>query len=186
MGAYDIAMVTNTGIYAYVTDDRIELMNTNMPENVLTNGVFVNMEGEFVGLITHNHKDDKNATCTTMVAVDSVKNIISDLANGTMHTYLGVVAKETPENVLERLELEYGLYVTEVKAGSPAEIAGIKKGDILISINEQPLADVDSLRSLLDTCDPMQRLDVVLIRNSQTESLSMMLMETDFILKETE
>jgi S1-C subfamily serine protease len=67
--------------------------------------------------------------------------------------YLGVRTQLVglPENLRQALNLsqERGLLVVQVETGSPAEQAGLLLGDTLLRINDQPLQDVDALRSHL-------------------------------------
>ncbi len=175
MGTYRFAMVTNTGNFAYVTDNRFEIYNTDLPENALGSGVFVNTAGEVVGILTHGFKEARNENITTMIAVDGVRNAILSLANGTARNYLGVVTTETPAGVLKKLDIKYGLYVTEVKAGSPAEAAGIKKGDILVKIGDKELKTADVIYDIISETEAGETLTITLIRNTKPEEVEVVI-----------
>jgi serine protease DegQ len=179
MGTYEFSMITTTGNYAYVTDDRFEIYNTNLPESPIGSGVFVNFSGEIIGIMTHNFKDERSGTIATMVATDDVLDVIWKLANGTPRNDLGVVSMETPANVLKRLEIKYGLYVTDVKPQSPAETAGIKKGDILVKMDGKELKTVDSLHDLLNGYEAGTELEITLIRNTKPETVTVVVGETE-------
>jgi S1-C subfamily serine protease len=47
-----------------------------------------------------------------------------------------------------------GVRVHEVSAGSPAEAAGVARGDVLLSANGAPLASVDDLQRVLVLAEP--------------------------------
>jgi serine protease Do len=53
-----------------------------------------------------------------------------------------------------------GLLVRGVEAGSPADAAGLQRGDLLVGVNGQPLASVDALFDALEAAEKVQ-LDVV-------------------------
>ena len=178
MGAYGLTMIMTISDHAYLTDNRISLYNTYMPENELGSGVYVNMDGEVIGLVTHSFKNEKNATLSTMIAIDSVRDIIENMVNGIPWNYVGIVATETPEGVLEKLGKKYGLYVTEVKEGSPAEEAGLKKGDILISVNGRELKTVDTFHSIIQECEPGDIAVFELIRSSKVTTVNVDIGET--------
>jgi len=53
---------------------------------------------------------------------------------------------------------ETGVLVTAVTPGRPAEIAGIRAGDVIVRLGERPLADVSEVQLLLD-----ERLDEIVV-----------------------
>lgn len=44
-----------------------------------------------------------------------------------------------------------GVRVDNVKAGSTAERVGLKKGDVILGVNQQPVANIGERRKILDT-----------------------------------
>ncbi|MFN3715028.1 MAG: DegQ family serine endoprotease [Alcanivoracaceae bacterium] len=61
---------------------------------------------------------------------------------------LGLRVEAMPAEELAALKLEYGVRVVEVSDG-PAGRAGVRRGDILVSLNNQPVKDTDAFRSLV-------------------------------------
>jgi S1-C subfamily serine protease len=58
-----------------------------------------------------------------------------------------------------------GLLVVEVLPGSPAERAGLRAGDILLSVGEQPVANAESLQKLLFADAIGIKLELSLLRD---------------------
>jgi serine protease Do len=57
----------------------------------------------------------------------------------------------TPEVARElRTSEKYGLVVRDVEEGSPADEAGIRRGDLITEVNRQPVRTVDDLRRAVD------------------------------------
>lgn len=57
----------------------------------------------------------------------------------------------TPELARQlNTQAKQGLVVRAVGAGSPAEQAGLRRGDVIAEVNRQPLSNVEELRSALD------------------------------------
>lgn len=91
---------------------------------------------------------------------------------GDGSSYLGVYLEEvTPERVKELgLAEERGAIVTKVVEGSPAEKAGLKENDVIVSFNERRIDSVRELQRLLSEtpADRNVRIDVVRGGNRQT------------------
>ena len=49
----------------------------------------------------------------------------------------------------EGLVVDSGVLVSEVETGSPADVAGLKRGDVLVAIDAEPIAGVDALHRAL-------------------------------------
>ena len=62
---------------------------------------------------------------------------------------LGVLVAEIPFEQLDSLGLGYGVEVTRVLPGSPAEVAGLRAGDVLVELDGLPLFSVPRLRWLV-------------------------------------
>lgn len=60
----------------------------------------------------------------------------------------GAVFGSIDENTPGYGQIE-GVLVTEVKSGTPAWRAGLRKGDVVISVNRQPVANLDELKQVV-------------------------------------
>ena len=59
---------------------------------------------------------------------------------------------------------ETGVYVVNVVNGSPADNAGLKEGDVIISLDGQTITDVDAIHKLLGADKIGKKLGIVLLR----------------------
>ena len=64
-------------------------------------------------------------------------------------------------------DLPQGIYVTEVIVGSQASRQGLLPGDILVSVNDQPIPDATTLQTLLSSHNPGDSLTAKFIRQGQ-------------------
>ena len=64
---------------------------------------------------------------------------------------LGVTVQDITPEIAQQFEIENrkGVIVTQVEEGSPAEDAGFQEGDIVRSINRQPVKNVQEFGNLL-------------------------------------
>lgn len=85
--------------------------------------------------------------------------------------YLGVGMQAVPIPVSLREKLgfgyEYGLIVLSVEHESPAEKAGWQLGDILVTLNDAPVLDVDELQGVLRGDSVGRNIKALLIRGGE-------------------
>lgn len=64
-----------------------------------------------------------------------------------------------------------GVVVTGVVGGGPADRAGLRVGDVIISLNQQPVVNIASLRSNITNSRPGDVIEVVVQRRGQSVDL---------------
>jgi Peptidase family M28/PDZ domain/PA domain len=66
---------------------------------------------------------------------------------------------------------ERGAVVEEVPEGSPALTAGLEVGDVVLSINDSPIADRQALAAVLAEKNPGDKVTVVLVRGTEEQTV---------------
>jgi S1-C subfamily serine protease len=69
------------------------------------------------------------------------------------------------------LARESGVLVLSVEKGSPAERTGLRDGDVIVSLMDQPVAGVDDLHKLLAGKAIGVRASIAVLRNSELVTL---------------
>ncbi|MGE0814729.1 MAG: S1C family serine protease [Vicinamibacterales bacterium] len=91
-------------------------------------------------------------------------------------SFLGVVGHEAPipRRVVRAhgLPLERGLAVTDVAAGSPAERAGLARGDVIVGLDGTPVAGADDLHRLLTEALIDRPIDLRVLRAERDRHLA--------------
>lgn len=92
---------------------------------------------------------------------------------------LGVVAVDIPQQVATefRMTVRDGAWLREVLAGSPADRAGLRAGDIVTHINRQRVHDGGDLRRVLRAMKPGDRVDLVIMREGRAINVAARLEE---------
>jgi serine protease Do len=81
--------------------------------------------------------------------------------------FLGVGGIEASNVLKHQLELEHGLQLTQVSPNSPAGLVGLAEHDIIVSVEEIPLTDQDSLRKSLTGFKPGDEVTLKLVRRGK-------------------
>jgi S1-C subfamily serine protease len=100
---------------------------------------------------------------------DTTRRIISALmADGRVRrAYLGLAMMPGPVPAVwrERLSRKTGLLIAEVVAGGPADRAGLRRGDLLLTVASQPVAASQDLQRLMFSEAIGQPLAITVMRN---------------------
>ena len=90
---------------------------------------------------------------------------------------LGVTGESLSSLYQHFYHLPAGLYITEVAYNSPAWLCGIEEGDLLLSIDDIRITDMDSLKNVLYTHEAGDQVTVTIYRNGNTASATVTLAE---------
>ncbi len=146
-------------------------------------GALVNDRGELVGINTAilSHGSEGNQGIGFAVPISVARNVMDQiLKNGRVtRAYLGVVAQEvTPAIARAFHDPEVrGALVGDVSPNSPAQKAGLQKGDIITEINGKPVNDGAQLRMNISLMEPGSTVGVKVLRDGSTRDFSVRLAE---------
>lgn len=84
--------------------------------------------------------------------------------------FLGVGIQQIDKDLATAFGLDKteGALVTEVQKNSPAEKAGIKTGDVILKLNQQPIANIAALRNAISLMKPKTRVTLTVLRKDKT------------------
>lgn len=168
-GSMNFGFITSSGMKAYVYDGVADLYTLDIDYHKGADGVIVNLAGEMIGLISEKLGDPDSEVCTA-VSLDSILTVLNKLANRLKIPYTGIRAENIPDKILEGMGIENGIYVNEVAAGSPAAVAGIRKGDVVMTVNKLQIGSVEEYSSLLAGMQMNEKMTVEVFRSSAAES----------------
>jgi len=131
-------------------------------------GPLVNLKGEVVGINTAVARGDSESAATNIgfsISVDEVLIVIEQLrdqANGVERRegFLGV-------GLTGREEGGQGAIITDVRAGSPADGAGIVVNDIVLSVDGEPIDGQAGLVAAIRDAVPGQKVKIEISRDGE-------------------
>ncbi len=144
-------------------------------------GALVNDRGELVGINTAilSHGSEGNQGIGFAVPVSVARNVMDQLLKDGKVTraYLGVMAQEvTPAIARAFNEPEVrGALIGDVTPNSPAQRAGLQKGDIILELNGKPINDSAQLRMNVSLMQPGSNVMVKVLRAGGTKEFNVRL-----------
>lgn len=97
------------------------------------------------------------------------------------HPYLGIQWQAITPNIAARYRLpaNWGVYVTDIAANSPANKAGLRQGDIITGIDDVTLDETHSYLNTLFLHQPGDQVTLVVARGNQTLQVQVTLGESN-------
>jgi len=180
--ARNIGNHTRNNIQSFIQTDAV--VN---PGN--SGGALVNTRGELIGINTMISSTTGSYVGYSFAVPSNItRKIIEDIMEfgNVQRGILGVKGGELNQAVSEELDLNrtQGFYVAEVTKSSGAEKAGIKKGDIIIQIDNKSIHSFAELTEYISTKRPNDVVNVYVIRNGKEIEIPVTL--TKFELLTTE
>lgn len=166
----ELGMITNNSNSIYTVDNKIELFNTNINDNPNGEGVIVNLKGEIVGIITQKFKSNLNKNINTVISISRIKPVIERLVNNKSMASIGIIGADMTSEIAKSYGLTTGIYVTEVKAKSPAFNAGIKSGDVILAIEDKKTVSMTTLNNILMEYQPEDMVKIKIKRTTKENS----------------
>lgn len=160
-----------------VVDMTLELMQTDAAINAgNSGGPLLNTSGEVVGINSAKYSSTGVEGMGYAIPINKAKPIIEDILNNPQENeeteekpYLGIYGFDITLQYQFMYGMPAGIYISSVAADSPAEEAGLEKGDIITSFNGTAVTSMEELSVLMAECSPNDTVELgvkVLKRNS--------------------
>ncbi|QLE55078.1 HhoA/HhoB/HtrA family serine endopeptidase [Nostoc sp. TCL26-01] len=165
------------------SDKRVDYLQTDAAINPgNSGGPLLNARGQVIGMNTAILRGAQGLGFA--IPVNTVQKIAQELiSTGRVdHPYLGVqMVTFTPE-IKERIQDRFGdriniksdrgVLLVSIIPNSPAATAGLRPGDVIQSINNQPVTKVEEVQRLVENSKIGSPLPIQIERNGETKQLT--------------
>lgn len=161
--------------------NRLHLIQTDAAINPgNSGGALVNSNGEVIGINTIKIADTQVEGIGFAIPINSAKPVIDQLLTKgyVSRPYLGISGRNIDEEMSKLYEVPIGVIVVEVLPGSAADAAGIRRGDVLISFNNQAVTTMEQLIKLIAEHQVGDKIHLKLVRDGNQK------VEADVVLKD--
>lgn len=166
--------VTSEGsvYYAIQTDAAINSGNSG--------GALVNANGEVIGINTLKLSGTGIEGIGFAIPISSTTSVINQLIDyqTVKRPYIGILGSSLDSTTAERYNLPEGIYVESVEDNSPAQKAGLQKGDIITKIEGNDVKSVNELNKIKYTYNIGDTVTLTIYRNNENQDIKLQLAET--------
>src|SRR5688572_7020510 len=145
-------------------------------------GALVNTNGELIGINSQIlSPSGGNIGIGFAIPSNMAKAVMDQLVKTgkVRRGMLGVTIQSVSADLAASMSLPAarGAIVTSVAPGGPAEKAGVKRGDVITAVNNQPVIDNNSLRNQVASMAPGSNVNLTVLRNGRDQSVAVALAE---------
>lgn len=141
-------------------------------------GALVNGKGEIIGINSAKYIDTDVEGMGFAIPINIVQPIIEDILNGKVgrdvanqlpedRSYLGIGIQNITSEIYAKTGVPFGVYITEVYENSGADAAGIRRGDIIFSVENKKVLNIEELTIAISNHEAGDIITVGLIRNDE-------------------
>jgi S1-C subfamily serine protease len=166
-----------------IPDKRLDFIQTDAAINPgNSGGPLLNQQGEVIGINTAIRPDAMGIGFA--IPVNQAKAIATKLVRGekVTHPYLGIrMVTLTPQLAAENnndpnssftVPEVNGVLVVQVIPDSPAAIAGIRRGDVVVEIDGKSVTTADQLQRVVENSGVEKLLQIKVRRGNQADTLA--------------
>ena len=141
-------------------------------------GPLVNINGEVIGINSLKLVEDEVEGMGFAIPIEYAMNYVSDLelGNDLERPFIGISMLNVTDTyrlyqngIMLDDDIESGVVVISVSKDSGAEKAGLKKGDVILSVNGSKVSNAAYLKYELYKCKVGDTVEIIYMRNNKTE-----------------
>lgn len=137
-------------------------------------GALVNASGAVIGINSAKYADEAVEGMGFAIPISTAVPLIEDIIKAENISeeeqgYLGIRGTDVNEEYAQYYNMPVGVFVSEVSEDSPAEKAGIIKGDIITKFNDRDITSMTSLQEKLGKVKAGTEVSIVVKRSDNGE-----------------
>jgi len=146
-------------------------------------GALVNLNGELIGINTAIlAPDGGNIGIGFAIPSNMVKNLTSQMVEygQVRRGELGIMGTELSSELAKamKVDAQRGAFVSQVMPNSSAAKAGVKAGDVIVSLNNKPINSFAALRAQVGSMPVGSKLTLGLLRDGKPTSVELELQQS--------
>lgn len=171
-----VSATGRNGIGLVEYEDFIQTDASINPGN--SGGALVNSAGHLIGINSAIiSRSGGNDGIGLAIPSNMVTSIASQLIDSGQYTraYLGVGIADIGEDMSSFYNNEYGALIISVEENSPADKAGLKRGDLVISIDGKKIENASMLKNIVGSYQPSRVVNIKFLRDKKIDIINVKL-----------
>ncbi len=145
-------------------------------------GALVDVEGRLIGINTAMlSRNGGNQGIGFAIPTNLARYVMDNLVKDGRVTrgYLGVLIQDITPALAKEFKLKgtQGVLIGDVTAGSPADQAGLKSGDVVLAFNNKPATDSRQLKLAVAQTQPGKTVPIQVAREGSTKTIEVAIKE---------
>lgn len=162
-------MITSMDTVLNLTDGNYRLLTTDIYGSTSGSGVIINLNGQVLGIISQRNNSSDAKNLVSALGISDLKNNIEKLSNGQAMAALGIYGTDVPEEIQESQGVPAGAYVTGIVMDSPAMVAGIQSGDVIVKMGTEEITSFQEFNKEMMSLVPDSQITITVMRQVQDE-----------------
>jgi len=159
------------------------LIQTDAPINPgNSGGPLVNISGEVIGITSVKMSAAGVEGMGYAISINSAKPVIKTLIEQgyVSRPWLGVALYTVDPYVAAAngLSVNKGAFIVKLVSGSPADIAGLREGDVIVRFEDKKIANVDDMVQAIHDCQIGQKVEITFFRGENSKTVQAQLQES--------
>ena len=156
-------------------DNTMKLLQTDAAINPgNSGGALVDSSGAVIGINSSKYADTSVEGMGFAIPINTAIPIINDIVKAQTvsedeQAYLGIKGTNVTSEYAQYYNLPEGIYVSSVTSGSPADKAGIKKGDVIVKYKGKDFMTMDGLQEIMALCKAGDKAEITVKRADNGE-----------------
>lgn len=180
-GSVTVGVISALNRTVQAEDKSLNLIQTDAAINPgNSGGALVNSQGQVIGINSIKISQAGVEGLGFAIPINDAKPIIDQLI---MFGYvkgrplIGISGRDITEAISQRYDVPVGIYIQDVTIGSGADKAGIKKGDVIVKLDDKEVKTMQDLDAVKKTHKAGDTVNVVIVRNSSKLNLKLQFSE---------
>ena len=135
-------------------------------------GALLTVTGDVIGINSSKIKGSGVEGMGYAIPISSASPIIADLMERRTDVvdesemgYLGVTMQNVIEQVNQMYGIPYGVFIVEVEEDSPAQQAGIRKGDVIVKFDGRKISSNDDMKDTMQHYKAGETVKITVMRS---------------------
>lgn len=156
-------------------DNTMKLLQTDAAINPgNSGGALVDSSGAVIGINSSKYADTSVEGMGFAIPINTAIPIINDIVKAQTvsedeQAYLGIKGTNVTSEYAQYYNLPEGIYVSSVTSGSPADKAGIKKGDVIVKYKGKDVTTMAGLQEKMALCKAGDKVEITVKRADNGE-----------------